>query len=260
MYFLRNIIWAAFLFLVVQRPGFLLANEIHCICQFGTTPIYQIPFFKLGCLKWLHEQNRCDSIKIIELPDFKNSFHEINLPYSAKDGLLKLGYVGHWANTQDSALYILKVILPTIEKNNVNVLIDNTACKGAEVPQLIVNSAKLTPIIFPQNHWIKYKANQVISVGMWSSFGLPSSINFGAIVTLPDGVIDYPSCTDFDGKFCLNSIQKNQKANCLNNSNQIQELQCCPNKLNDFDSIIHSNQNWLWQHSESENCLNEKNN
>ncbi|RYZ83471.1 MAG: hypothetical protein EOP06_19915 [Proteobacteria bacterium] len=238
--------------------GFLLLPSISlaqtpCICQTGTRPAYQTPLFKLGCKQWLREQTGCSSKQIVPMPDFQKKVSSYDLPPTAPGSTLTLGYVGHWGSTIESQLYIFNVVLPTLNRYDINVVVDNTGCKGAEQPQVLVSYGRASPMLYPNNRWVEYRANQADSFGVWDRFGMSKSLNFWASVHLPDGKITYPNCQQFEAQTCSIFNQKHAQAICLSAEGQPKTLQCCSDTPSE-GMVQSSRSKWFWTDAASPLC------
>lgn len=235
------------------------AGKVSCICQIGLEPSYQRGFFKKGCEKWLEEQTDCWDRKVID-----QSTDEGALPLEAAvaEGLLKLGYVGHWGSALQSYAYFQKTIKPTMMKYRVGVFWDNTACKGLDHPESFLSNieferkfailqrnndieannlqerfAKLlntTPRYRPVRElpfWMTatlvYRANQTTSIGMWDRYIGGASVNFWAVVNVQNSSITIPKCREFLDKICL-ATQKGETGSCSMQENEQKKLVCCP--------------------------------
>jgi hypothetical protein len=111
-------------------------TKISCICQIGQEPVTQKWFFKKGCQTWLKEQVNCNEKRILDKSSSSSKdYTGIELDSQFKDGILKLGYVGHWAGKAESYNYFKEVVEPTLKKYNVSIFWDNSACSGLETPE-----------------------------------------------------------------------------------------------------------------------------
>jgi len=193
----------------------LFANTC-CICQTGSSPENQIHWFKKGCRAWLSKQKSCTSKQVVGVD--KNSM--INSAKACEGGKVKLGYVGHWGNSNQLIDFIESSLAPTINFYNVEIDYDQTACTSMNKPGLIENffeglnlSKKLT-----------IKGNQVTSTGIWDDY-LPHKTNFWAKIDSDNKEIEFPSCSQFENKTCFGKYQKNEFGRCLEDSSII-ELFC----------------------------------
>ncbi|MFP5520545.1 MAG: hypothetical protein ACLGGX_11620 [Bdellovibrionia bacterium] len=215
------------------------ATQKACICLMGTEPRRETGFFKKGCEEWISEQKNC-SHKSIEFIDYYKK--DWQLPASVQGGSLELGYVGHWPDTALSIAYFNNILIPMINKNKVDVSFDNTACNGLDdakkftgyfdiLKDYYSNMHSLNSSRYPLPTWmtktIKYRANQVVSVGMWDRFVGGSSMNFYADVDLNKSTVKYPSCSKFLDKVCHQGMQKGQSGLCEELDGSIKTLSCC---------------------------------
>lgn len=114
-------------------------NKTSCICQIGQEPAMQLWFFKKGCEVWLNEQKDCDEKRILKTDPYKKEgYRGIDMGPQFRNGMLKLGYVGHWGAGIESYNYFKRVIIPTIERFDVSIFWDNSGCSGLNAPEVIL--------------------------------------------------------------------------------------------------------------------------
>lgn len=234
-------------------------GKTTCVCQIGLEPSYQQVFFEKGCRKWLEEQKDCDSKEI--RPQFQGN-DQLVLNEDSSDGTLKLGYVGHWGNTVQSYNYFVRYLAPAMNKYRLGLYWDNTACRGLDDPKKFMSlleisrnnenvmresdirsnelqksiariygrEAKLKPVRelpFWMTAPFTYKANQVISIGMWDRYVGGSSANFWAVVNVANNKITLPKCEQFHDKMCYQGNQLGESGRCVQPDGQIKNLVCC---------------------------------
>ncbi|HPI41855.1 MAG TPA: hypothetical protein PLJ21_13680, partial [Pseudobdellovibrionaceae bacterium] len=185
-----------------------------CICETGNYPKEEIGFFYQGCRFWLDDQKNCSSQWIVEEnTNYSVKHKEIGL--DCINGSLKIGFVGHWFNSQQTLKYIDKILLPAMKTLNVDVSVENTACLAMEnassVQEHIVKRSQESR--WPAGKQMVFAGNQASSVGIWEKF-MGSGYNFTATAATFISEVFYPSCKTFENRNCLVSVQKNEQAHC----------------------------------------------
>ncbi len=203
------------LLLLCSFSSALYANTC-CICQTGAKPENQTHWFKKGCHAWLSKQKSCTSKKIVGIE--KDSI--IESAASCEDGKVKLGYVGHWGNSNELINFIENSLAPTIKYYNVEVDYDQTACTSMNKPRVIERFFKTLNL----NRKLTIKGNQVTSTGIWDDY-LPHKTNFWAKIDSEEKKIEFPSCSEFENKTCFGKYQKNEFGKCVE-SGSIVKLFC----------------------------------
>lgn len=194
-----------------------------CICQTGSAPKEQIPFFKAGCKLWLMSRT-CDEKKIASIDDDLSAI----LSPEVKGGNLEVGYVGHWPSANESIFFIERKIIPLMTKLNVDVLIDNTVCLGmnnAFIVQNYLNEQKNNGL----KNKLEFKGNQVISIGMRDKI-LIGNHNLYATASTEINKFSYPACSEFELRICSRADQKDQTGLCENEDHKLERLTCKENK------------------------------
>lgn len=201
-----------------------------CVCQTGEGPKNQIPFFQAGCQLWLTMQSGCDSKAMLPYEEMMGSAVResvLPLPESCRLGTLKLGYVGHWGSSGQLEIFIDRVLLPTAKKYHVSVDYENTACSAMDRPEDIVRMLQKRAKEIPKMKTIRVLGNQATSVGLWDGV-IPGRSNFYAIADSRTDCVAFPFCDEFEGRSCLGSVQRGERANCRTRTTRRNKmLQCC---------------------------------
>lgn len=209
--------------LVVLFFGLFLSLSSHankcCYCEIGDYPSEQQGFFKVGCNLWLAGQKNCD---IKEIVPQNTRYQDMNL--SCANGEMSVGYVGHWGSSYQMVSYLQRTIVPAMQKHNVSVKVDNTACLAMDNPNIIHDYIKAIP--FNRDQFLDVKGNQVLSIGKWDSV-IGKSANFAASVSSRLDTVDYPSCKSFRGYNCVQQVQLGQYGYCRENNGSVVQLTCC---------------------------------
>jgi hypothetical protein len=253
---MKNFLLALFLLLPLQS---FAAGKTACVCQIGLDPFYQRGIFRMGCDRWLREQPNCDFSVIQDLSTEKGP---LALDASVTRGTLRLGYVGHWANTIESYNYFQQTVAPTMNKYKVAVAWDNTACSGLAKPESFLEllniekdyslrmqeidrqsnknreiiaqmtKGRYTPtpvreIPFWMTAPLIYRANQTRSVGLWDRYIMASSSNLWAMVNVKQNKITFPTCEAFLSQPCTAPYQLKETGRCRIPSGRLKSIVCC---------------------------------
>jgi hypothetical protein len=194
-----------------------------CICQTGSMPKEQIPFFKAGCKMWLMSRT-CDEKKTVSVDEDLSKI----LSPDVRGGKLELGYVGHWPSADETIYFLEQKILPLMTKLDIDVLVDNTACLGMDNAFIVQNYLAQQKINGLKNK-LEFTGNQVISIGMWDKI-LIGHHNLYASASTETDKVSYPACSEFELKVCSRKDQKNQTGLCENNEHKLERLTCKENK------------------------------
>lgn len=185
-----------------------------CVCQIGTRK-GQKPWFRLGCKKWLKQQNKCGTKEIVDSQDEIAKVHQKNQNIK----LIKVGYVGHWSNAYDTVEWLESSMLPLTKSHGVKFEVDNTACLPMSSPGYV---QKFLDEQTEKGEFFVTGA-QAVSTGLWDQAMLAKRTNFPA--TACKGAIDYPSCHSFEDKGCI-AYQNDAVATCRDHRGKLQRLRC----------------------------------
>lgn len=233
--------------LLAGPPVAAHAETNACYCEIGDEPVSEQGFFRAGCEIWLTQQKNCTSKQIV--PQNHSYMNELK---ERPANRLTVGYVGHWASSQQMVRYLETSILPTIDAHGISVTLDNTACRAMN--DLFLLQSYMTDISLPQGKELVVRGNQAISVGLWDII-LGKSHNFQATLrkysqNRPD--IVYPLCKTYEGKPCLKEYQGDETAICLEGKNRI-VLSCAAahSKVEQNDPYVKFNQRnrFVWKRS-----------
>jgi hypothetical protein len=189
-----------------------------CVCMIGAYPTNQQKFFKLGCSLWFTRQS-CDAKRrIIEEGD--PSFADV-LSTTPRGSKVVLGFVGHWGSAGQTVNWLKRVILPAASKREIDVRVDNTACRGGDDPiELREGTSELLKELPVPN--LEVKVNQDISSGMWDPY-LPGKNNFWVEYVSRDGKgsLKFPSCRSFEKRSCWGWMQGGGSGFCEEEENGV---------------------------------------
>ncbi len=252
MSFLKQFLILFAMILGITGPAVANAVKTQCICQTGSEPSSQIPFFYVGCKMWLAEQTNCASKTITSAPD-THTAAALQVPQAKSGDTIKIGFVGHWAN-EYTAPYLGNSIIPTMQAYDANIYLDNTACQGLQDPWKAEGLSAFS-VLFTKNRTITFKGNQAISIGIWNRILPNQAANFWAVFQLPSGKTILPYCEDFENQGCIGAVQKNQPGDCIERDGSFQILYCCPHTKEITDKRGTREQtSWRWQSPQA--CLN----
>lgn len=216
-----------FTFASLDQPAAVESEEACCYCEVGNFPENQKKFFHTGCEFWLKSQSHCVSKEVVP----QNTDYSF---FSCPSERLKIGYVGHWSNSQETWNYLQNSILPLFKRKFREIELDNTACRSIDRPEFLLKK------ILEQN-WgnslrLVVEGNQVDSVGLWEKL-LGPSINLKAKVDTEIGKVTYPNCKKFLNRPCMKDVQLSQSGYCQRgdksfsfrgtSSTMLQEIACC---------------------------------
>jgi hypothetical protein len=193
-----------------------------CACQTGSFPSEQVPFFSAGCKLWLAGQKNCDQSMTIPAQEGLDA-----VPESCDGKVVKLGFVGHWSSSSQSANFADRLFSEGVVKRKMSIEVDNTACRGMDDVPYFEN--RLAGLEFPKDQYMTFKANQVLSVGMWDGILIGKS-NLWAEYDSRTKHTTYPKCTEFERQACtdLGGIQTNERGYCREKPGVLKEIKCCP--------------------------------
>ena len=197
------------------------AQNDYCLCETGNSPKLEVPLYRAGCKLWLASE-ACDGKKVISIDDDL----DLAIPRSFDGKKVKLGYVGHWSSTGESAEFIMKRILPLNQSRGISFFIHNTACYSTDRTlnlQTFMNVLDVAP-----GTVITFQGNQTASVGMWEKF-IPFKENMYSIVSTNLSKPIFPACIEFEGKRCLGRIQLNEVGICstIENGKNVNKILAC---------------------------------
>lgn len=184
------------LFALSSATAFAKDNDL-CVCQTGAEPKSQVAFFKMGCKMWNMGQSCSKKITA----SITKPLDEI-LAENPTVKKLRVGYVGHWSSARASVSFLRSSIVPAIQKHDISVSIDNTACLATDNPFVILNYMKT----IPEAAKIDFKGNQAISTGMWDKI-LEGKNNFWANINGEKLEVTFPTCKSFEDKICSETFQ-----------------------------------------------------
>lgn len=186
-----------------------------CICQTSG----QASSLKMGCSAWFVGEECKEKVVVSESKSISNIIDEFD---HVED--IKIGYVGHWTSSGESVSFLQEQIIPAIKKHDVNIEIDNTACRATSYPYEIVKYLKEDAADYA--HKIKFKGNQVTSTGLWDS-ALPGKNNFWAIVDGDKLSVEFPKCSEFENQVCWGKFQGDEIGICHDEErDKYVELEC----------------------------------
>lgn len=189
---------------------FLLAGNAKagpddlCICQMGDEPKEQVPAFFAGCEAWLNLQ-LCLRKKIVSIS--KPLIDVVD--NGMKPRSMRVGFVGHWSSANESVNFLKEEVVPVIQKYDVRVKVDNTACLAVDNPYTVANYLKG----IEEGSKIRFTGNQAISSGMWDKF-IPGKNNFWSKIEGKTGEVTFPSCKKFENRVCYTIFQGGEKGVC----------------------------------------------
>lgn len=230
-----------------------------CVCQVGSRPKWQRPFFKAGCSMWLNEQTGCDLSSTQEIGFVTSASDQdvtLDIPMACYGGKLKLGYVGHW-DADSTEPFISRTIIPSAKYYKLSSLqYDNTACSALEEPEkmqdLIRSLSQTAPL--PVDVTIEMLGNQCTSYSMWSRF-FGDSPNFRCKIGTECEVPKFPSCLAYEKKAC-GAFQLNEKGRCLEQGGaSSKNLVCCKDVhvFRDAFGVSQKVESFFWRAGEQ--CL-----
>lgn len=192
-----------------------------CICEVQKKDAYnqnEYPYYKAGCRKWLLTQ-RCDQRLIVDIEGPVDAF----LNKIADLDTIKMGYVGHWANTSETVDYVDSRVVPLAKKYDAHILYDNTGCSGASNPMAIRDF--IMNLDSDLSDKVTIKANQNDSVGEWSSI-LKPILTSNAEITMCSQGMQIPRCRDFDNRNCSVNVNHGDDVGCLDRNTQFHVYKC----------------------------------
>ncbi|MEN9723063.1 MAG: hypothetical protein RJB38_1049 [Pseudomonadota bacterium] len=203
----------------------------RCVCMTGEPPSerrWEESFYHAGCTRWLSQLHCTAKIQIPN--DLKNGFSK-TLSSQAPRSRIAWGYVGHWANAQQTLDWLEKDVLPTASVRDFDLTIDNTACSGGDSPALLKKGLEALLEKYPLGT-LDLKVNQTISSGMWDPY-LPGKNNFWVEVHHQENHtrLTFPKCEAFEGHSCWGWIQKSEMGFCLDaagETSRLRALRCAP--------------------------------
>ena len=167
-----------------------------CICQTGSWPSYQVPFFAVGCVQWLTKQKDCSEKKILPFDE-----NQLELPHRCQNTVVNLGYIGHWEGSIKMARFLISAVFPAMKKNNVSVEIDNTACMAMQTPSVLVETVKAYRAEMAPNY-LRVGGNQTLSIGMWDDYFWGQGNSTAIYDSRFKNVVVYRQCSEMVGRNC----------------------------------------------------------
>jgi len=180
----------------------------------------------VGCSMWLGQQKNCGYEDVHSIGDYDLS----KIPAKCDGKVLKIGYVGHWGTSDGTSYYVNKMLRDLVQKRNMSVEYDNTACRGSDDTEKIANEAKA--YVLPPGKYLSMKAYQVMSVGLWDPV-VPGRPNIWSKFDTRTGAVEYPSCSDYFFKTCYPKAlkQADTRAYCSDPDGVLRVLTCCDLKF-----------------------------
>ncbi|MFS4459954.1 hypothetical protein [Bdellovibrio sp. HCB2-146] len=210
-----------FIFLATLLSFSMVQAKTYCACQAGQYPESQVGFFKAGCAMWLAGQKDCaESITVLQAEGMSA------LPEKWNGNVVKLGYVGHWSSFETKR-FLGSLFYDGVVARNMSFEVDNTACDGMKYPDEVAKD--LRDFNYPQGKYIKFKANQVLSVGMWDPV-LVGKSNLWAEADSRTSDIKYPRCEEFERQGCSSlgvNMQRDSRGSCFTAEGSVRQLRCC---------------------------------
>jgi hypothetical protein len=190
------------------------------------------PAFATGCRIWLNSQRGCEQ-KVTQEHSTRMDF-----PQSWRDGVLKLGYVGHWYHSQQTVDFLSRSIIPAVWGRNLSVDWHNTACGVMDDPTLVQAYLRNASDIDTRT-FVSVTGAQTISIGVWAGL-LPATANVPATVRSDRVNPIYATCEAFRGHPCVREFQNSRRVICQERTGMFRSLRC------QHTSGIH----WAWVQQE----------
>jgi hypothetical protein len=199
-----------------------------CICETFKGIAKERPFYELGCNLWLSRQLGCNKkiLRQFEGTTDENlvTYKPLEVPAECEGGRLRLGYVGHWSSTLQSLRYLQNNVIPAMKKYDVDIDIDNTACTSMQVGEVF--SKIKNNLGIPRGKTLRFRGNQVTSIGEWQSIDPLVKANVPAVWDSRREGIEYPSCKNFSNQPCIH-MQVGSFIRCRHlQTKNVQLLQC----------------------------------
>jgi hypothetical protein len=182
--------------------------DTHCVCEIGQNQ-NEKAFYRLGCETWISAK-KCNSRKIIDRRLGYNLSSYI--PNLKKGDTLELGFVGHWQNSQQTTEYISDQVVELVQKKQIDVNYDNTACSPMNDPEEIQEF--LMDLNLPVQNHILVKGSQGISIGMWDVLFIGRA-NFYAYASSNWTTPKFLPCENIEEKNCSAIYQKGERGRCF---------------------------------------------
>lgn len=192
-------------------------SDTYCLCQTGATPLVQTPAFWTGCQVWLRAQNECSEKRT---DGFGGA---LELPRHWRNGTLRLGYVGHWDNANQTISVLRNDILPALADRRLNLDWRNSACGPMDDPEYVQN--ELPYMRFERGTFVRIIGAQTISMGQWSGL-LPTSANVPATADSRRQQPSFPRCSDYQNEACLSRWQDGRRVTCVQPGGRLHLLEC----------------------------------
>jgi hypothetical protein len=220
------------------------ASSGCCVCLIDSDSRLENFFYKQGCQMWLADQKGCASKSIQNMWSDKSKgiwrepFRALDLEGLSCGAWLRLGYVGHWGGADETVEYIERRLKPTVLQHKVSISFDNTACYGIDVPDLLSKELRgfeswKTAHQLPHDLFIRVRANQNFSLGMWDPITFGKGNFWAWIDSREPKNIHFPLCSEFEGQTCWYAFQKDEKGTCRDDkSGALRELNCCAYQKN----------------------------
>jgi hypothetical protein len=203
-----------------ERPPEAKSNERFCLCQVGTEPAWQVPFFKSGCSIWFLK-NSCTNFATASIAEHVDQI----VPNDTKN--LFIGYVGHWGSSYELRNYLNEQIIPLSKVRSIETItVDNTACYSMSPPEVIQTWLIQNRETFKDKQ-LSIKGNQTLSIGMQQPFFWGKG-NFWASVDSESLEITYPNCKEFETNYCTaDQFRGRAFGTCIDRaSNKLKDLHC----------------------------------
>jgi hypothetical protein len=204
-----------------------------CLCQTGTEPDIEKPAYAAGCQIWLNNQVGCHQ-KVME--EYNTL---MNFPQSWRNGVLRLGYVGHWRNSRETVDFLSRAIIPAVWGRNLSVDWHNTACGVMDDPTFVQTYLRNAANIDTRTY-VSVTGAQTISIGIWAGL-LPPTANVPATVRSDRVNPSYAACEDYRNKACVREFQNTRRVVCRERTGVYRRLICTQS------SGIH----WAWAQQDS---------
>lgn len=210
-----------FLATLLASTSFAQEAKTYCACQTGEWPESQVGFFKAGCRMWLGAQKNCSDSLIVPGAEGVHA-----LPTKWDGAVVKLGYVGHWDSYLNER-FLDVIYRDGVVARNMSFEVDNTACNGMSYPKDVTK--QLGGYSYSDGKYIKFKANQVLSVGMWDPLLIGKS-NLWAEYDSRTNWVKYPRCAEFEKQACTDlgfQVQEGSRGNCRTSQGDLRPIRCC---------------------------------
>jgi len=206
------------IFLVLLAYSFSAEARTFCLCQTGSAPDIEKPAYAAGCQIWLQSQTGCLQ-KVIE-----EHSTLMNFPQSWRNGVLRLGYVGHWGSSRETVDFLARAIIPAVWGRNLSVDWHNSACGVMDDPTLVQTYLRNAANIDTRTY-VSVTGAQTISIGLWAGL-LPVTANVPATVRSDRMNPSYAACEDYRDKTCVREFQNSRRVVCREATGMYRRLSC----------------------------------